>query len=193
MAEVARRSAARMPFKAVMIVPTQPLNKDGGLVTPVQRPGSTLLTWSPTEFLGCCPSCKSPLAEITRAFMDIDVGEVPEDLDAPPGSTMTMTVPIGQRIVLAPGLVNAPTRTRWGHRWYRMAKRHASRRRLEVHPPLDVECPQCGTFVYFLATDYGGYAGISHDERRAVLLDAIRQEKALDERKRRNAQNVRAR
>jgi hypothetical protein len=148
-----------------------------------QRIGSTLKSFEPRDWEALCPACRTRVASITVAYLDVNAAAPAGWDDHWDFDYESSNVAIGTKTLLESGFVNAKRRSSLrdarGLPWYRLSTRRPRTTRLRIATPAVVTCRcNCEFLVQFGTFDE--YAGLSRDEREQHLREQIDAENARD-------------
>jgi hypothetical protein len=174
-----RKSAETDRFKSAILRSREATYRSNGSVVDPKplRPGSKLKSFEPRFWDAVCPDCSSRIGQMTVVYLNVDAAAPPgwkDDFDFDYASS---TVPIGKRMTLEPGFVNAPRRSLMvdgiPYRWYRRSGRRVWTKPLRIATPAIVTC-KCGCeMLLHYNSIYGEYATLPREEREAMMRKEV--------------------
>jgi len=143
------------------------------LLTPLPSP-NVPVTARPRSVVRRCVGCKAAIATVT--VPEISVVSFYDDET---GANSSRRVPIGAKVVLEPGYVNARRRHASGARWYWPGRR-ASSPSPKVRLPAVVTC-RCGLDVELWVNEDASAFAQGDGNERAAKLDSILEAEGEDQ------------
>jgi hypothetical protein len=167
-------------FKAAVLVQTEEVFANGGLVHPrPRRPGSQLKTFEPSLWEARCPDCRTLIALIRQVRTDITARGPYVHPDAPdnPNDGASAEFHIGTVVTLEPGFVNASRRTQVASSLerptYQLSNRRTRTPALRIRKPAIVVC-KCGCRTLLdWPKGHHEYASATEEERAQMAFGSF--------------------